>query len=97
MGPFIVQAKVGRLAYQLNLGTRYIRIHFVFYVSLLHKYHTGGDWHTISTPIMIQDEQEWPVDWSLRNQHEGLRQWEYLVSYVGYGHKEACWLLEEDL
>ena len=67
VGPFVVQAKVGRLAYQLNLGTRYARTHPVFYISLLHRYHTGGDGHAISTPIMIQDEQEWPVDQILRH------------------------------
>ena len=53
VGPFVVQDKVGRHAYQLNLGTRYTRTHPVFYVSLLHRYHAGGDKRAISTHIMI--------------------------------------------
>ena len=55
--PFVVQAKVGRHAYQLNLGNRYARIHPVFNFSLLHRYRGSGDGHAISTPIMIQDKQ----------------------------------------
>ena len=62
VGPFVFQTKVGRLAYRLNLGTRYGRIHPVFYISLLCRYHAGGDRQAISTPITIQYEQEWPVD-----------------------------------
>ena len=66
VGPFVVQAKVGRLAYHLNLHTRYARTHPIFYISLLHRYHAGRDGCAISTPITIQDEQEWPVDRILR-------------------------------
>ena len=84
VGPFVVQAKVGRLVYQLNLDTRYARTHPVFYISLLHRYHACGDRHAIFTLITIQDEQEWPVDQILRHQCRGQIQWEYLVSYVGY-------------
>ena len=94
MGPIVVQDKFGKLDYQLNLG---IRTHPVFYVSLLHRYHPGRDGRAISTPIMLQGEQEWPVDWILRHQCRGQGQWEYLVSYVDYGQSMACWLLEEDL
>ena len=67
VGPFVVQAKVVRLAYQLNLGTRYARTHPIFHISLLCRYHAGGDGHAISTPITIQDEQEWAVDQILRH------------------------------
>ena len=35
VGPFVVQAKVGRLAYWLNLGTRYAKTHPIFHISLL--------------------------------------------------------------
>ena len=56
--PFVIQAKVGRLAFQLNLGTRYIETYPVFHVSLLHRYHTSRDGCAISKAIMIQDEQE---------------------------------------
>ena len=58
VGPFVVQAKVGRLAYQLDLGTRYTRTHPVFNVSLLCRYHGGGDGQAISAPITIQDEAD---------------------------------------
>ena len=43
VGPFVVQAKVGRLAYWLNLHTRYARTHLVFHASLLCRYYAGGD------------------------------------------------------
>ena len=58
MGPFVFQAKVGKLAYQLNLGTRYARIHLIFHISLLCRNHASGYGHAISTPIIIQHEQE---------------------------------------
>ena len=41
LGPFVVQAKVSRLVYQLNLGTRYARTHPVFHVSLLCRYYAA--------------------------------------------------------
>ena len=97
MGPFVIHPKVGRLAYWLNLGTRYARTHPVFHVILLCKYYAGRDGWAISTPITMQDEQEWPMDRILRHQYRCWGQWEFLVTYVGYNQSKAFWLPEEDL
>ena len=56
VGPFVVQAKVSRLDYHLNQGTRYTITYPVFHVSLLCRYHAGRDRHIISTTITILDE-----------------------------------------
>ena len=43
-----------------------MRIHSVFHVSLLKRYHRDGHWVAPPPPVIIDDEAEWEVDriWS---------------------------------
>ena len=50
MGPFLVTARIGKVAYRLDLKGRFTRVHPVFHVSLLHRFIAGGD----GTPLIIE-------------------------------------------
>ena len=43
MGPFFVTARIGEVAYRLDLKDQFTRIHPVFHVTLLRRFIAGGD------------------------------------------------------
>ena len=61
VGPFSTVQWVGPLAYQLNLGTPYIQVHPIFYISLLKLFNAGGDEYPHPIALYTKDEQEWEV------------------------------------
>ena len=52
MGPFVVIARIGEVAYHLDLKGQFTRIHPAFYVSLLHRFVAGGN--RIKPPEQIE-------------------------------------------
>lgn len=96
VGPFQITERIGPLAYHLDLGTRYHRVHPVFHVSLLKPFRAGGDGYPHPTAAYVEDEVEWEVSGILRHKGRGQGR-RYLVTYTGYDESEACWLSEDDL
>ena len=57
VGPFKVPERIGQVAYKLELPFT-MRVHSVFHVSLLKRYHTDGRWVALPPPVIIDDEAE---------------------------------------
>ena len=55
MGPFLVTACIGEVAYHLDLKGRLTRVHPVFHVSLLRRFVAGGDGVEPPEPIEVED------------------------------------------
>ena len=92
VGPFRVVKAIGANAFELALPET-MRIHPVFNVSLLRKYH--GAYHPPG-PIIVDGEQEYEVDCILRHRGNGKRR-QYLVRWKGYDASEDCWLKTDKL
>ena len=57
VGPFSIVQWAGPLAYQLNLGTCYIQVHPIFYISPLEPFCVGGYGCPHPTAVYVEDER----------------------------------------
>ena len=55
MGPFLVTAHLGEVAYRLDLKGQFTHVHPVIHVSLLHRFVAGGDGIEPPEPIEVKD------------------------------------------
>ena len=92
VGPFRVLKAVSANAFELALPET-MRIHPVFNVSLLRKYHGV---YRPPGPIIVDGEEEYEVDSILRHRGNGKRR-QYLVRWKGYDASEDCWLKADEL
>jgi hypothetical protein len=85
LGPFKVLKNVGpaNLAYKIELPQGMQRVHPVFPVSSLKRYHRSGNYQPPPPPEIIDDEPEWEVDWIAATRGTGSRR-QYKVYWVGY-------------
>jgi RNase H-like domain found in reverse transcriptase/Reverse transcriptase (RNA-dependent DNA polymerase)/Integrase zinc binding domain/gag-polyprotein putative aspartyl protease/Chromo (CHRromatin Organisation MOdifier) domain len=99
IGPFPVQALVGKVAYRLTLPD-HMRIHNVFHVNLLHAYKADGKRHP-PIPELIDGELEYRVDSITAHRERSIggskgRQpqrvkVEFLTCWAGYGREHDSW------
>lgn len=61
LGPFTVQKRIGKLAYELDLSHDMPKVHPVFHVSLLQPF-TPGSTPPPPLPTVIDGEPEWIVE-----------------------------------
>ena len=54
MGPFLVTARIGEVAYHLDLKDLSTNVHPVFHVSLLRRFVAGGDGIKPPEPIEVK-------------------------------------------
>ena len=55
VGPFIVIACIGEVAYHLDLKRQFTHIHPVFYISLLRRFVTSSNGIELPEPIEVKD------------------------------------------
>ena len=55
MGPFLVTARIGDVAYCLDLKGQFTHVQLVFHVSLLRRFVAGGDGIEPPEPIEVED------------------------------------------
>ena len=55
MGPFLVTARIGEVAYHLDLKGRFTHVHPVFHVSLLRRFVAGSNGIEPPEPIEVND------------------------------------------
>ena len=95
IGPFEVDARVGRVAYKLVLPSN-LHIHQVFHVSLLHKqYCSDGRRQPPPLPLDVDGHGElFLIDDLLAHRDGksgGRTKREYLVKWKGYGPEHNTW------
>lgn len=99
IGPFAIEKQVGKCAYKLTLPTA-MRVHPVFHVSLLHKYHADGKVHP-PPPLYYDDGVPiYEVEAVLKHREvkKGKRVVkQYLIKWTGYGHEHNTWEPEKHL
>ncbi len=90
VGPFKVLHAVGhKRAYKLELPA-HVRMHPVFHVSALKRYHIfPGHYQPPPLPVYVDGELEYEVDWIEDTRYEGKRR-QYLVHWTGYAD-ESTW------
>ncbi|XP_069149474.1 uncharacterized protein [Solanum lycopersicum] len=102
IGPFEIIERIGEVAYQLALPPGLSSVHPVFHISMLKKYHQGGD-HVIQWNTMLLDQnltfEEEPVTildrqiWKLRSKEIASVK----VQWKNCPVEETTWETESDM
>ena len=97
VGPFVVTACIGEVAYHLDLKGQFTCIHPVFYVSLLYRFVAAGDGIVPPKLIEVKDTQEYVVEHLLAHQCGRQGNWQFLVRWQGNDTSEDTWISEANL
>jgi RNase H-like domain found in reverse transcriptase/Integrase zinc binding domain/Chromo (CHRromatin Organisation MOdifier) domain/Integrase core domain len=94
VGPFKVTARVGSVAYKLELPPT-MKCHPVFHVSLLHKWNADGRHQPPPPPIAVDDGDEWYTIDNILD-HKRVKRGRkfvdrYLVKWTGLGPEHNEW------
>ena len=96
LGPFKVLENIGpkNLAYKLQLPPAMKKVHPVFPVSSLVRYHRSGNYQPPLPLRIIDNEVQYEVDWISATRYDGKRR-QYKVHWVG--DTNFTWEKEEQL
>jgi hypothetical protein len=94
IGPYAVEAKVGKVSYRLALDTT-MKVHPVFHVSLLEPYHGDGVYQPPPLPYQLDRDTVYLVSGVLDHRFitrgRNKPQLQYLVHWEGYGSEHDSW------
>ena len=92
VGPFVVQQRIGEVAYRLDLSSRAAlhSVHPVFHVSLLRQWRSNG-LRSTAPPVDIDDETEYEVH-RIKAHCLHRNELQFLTSFVGFDSSEDMWL-----
>ena len=97
IGPFKIEKKISKVAYQLKLPSTY-KIHPVFHVSQLEPRRISERFPSKEEappppiePIEQGDSDIWEVE-KILGERKRYRRKEYLVKWMGYGTEENSWI-----
>lgn len=100
VGPFVIQERIGPLAYRLTLPPT-MPVHDVFHTELLKPYKSGGREQPLPMSVEVDGEHEYKVEAILaeRELKRGRRTpaIEYLVKWEGYGPEHNSWEPAENM
>ena len=95
-GPFKITAKIGSVAYRLDLPDSMSALHPVFHISLLEPYNDPANGSTLPRsdppppPDIINDKLEYTVEQVL-DRRRYRNQLQYLIKWQGYPLHDATW------
>jgi len=94
LGPFIVERRIGPMAYRLKLPHWMKQLYLVFNVIkltlALDNPITGQKMENHPLPIIINREAEWEVEEILDSRWH-RRRFQYLIKWKGYGREHNSW------
>ena len=92
VGPFVVQQRIGEVAYRLDLSScaALRSVHPVFHVSLLRQWRSNG-LRSTALPVDIDDEVEFEVH-RIKAHRLHRNELQFLTSFVGFDSSEDMWL-----
>ena len=92
IGPFVVEARHGPVAYRLNIADKMprSRIHPVFHVELLKQYRADGRYQPPPPVLTLEGEEEYEVERILDHKQRGNKT-RYLIRWAGYGPEHDLW------
>jgi hypothetical protein len=101
VGPFAITARIGPVAYKLELPASMGNVHDVFHVSLLEKYNEDGRHQPPPPPVEIDENFEFEVQTILahrvRRYRGNSQRTEYLIDWKGYAQEHRTWEPEVNL
>ena len=96
VGPFSISKAINPVAYKLDLPKTW-RVHPVFHVSLLRKYHENAEFiRAPPLPSVIEGELDYTVESILAHERTKAGLW-FLVHWKGFPLREATWEPETHL
>jgi hypothetical protein len=98
-GPFRVIEKVSRLAYKLQLPTKW-KIHDTFHAHYLSPYKETeeyGQMHQEAPPDLIEGEEEYEVEAILQHKGNTKSRRRFFVSWKGWPTSENSWMTTDKL
>jgi len=94
LGPFVVERRIGPMAYYLRLPHWMKQLHPVFNVvkltPALDDPITGRKTEDYPLPIVVNREAEWEVE-EILNSCWHWRRFQYLIKWKGYGREHNSW------
>jgi len=94
LGPFVVEWRIGPIAYCLKLPHQIKQLYPVFNIVKLtlapDDLITGQKTEDHPLPIVIDREAEWEVE-EILNSHWHWRRFQYLIKWKGYSHEHNSW------
>ena len=92
IGPFVVQQKIGEVAYKLNLSSHAAlhNVHPVFHISLLRWLRSNG-LHRTAPPVDIDNEVEYELH-CIKAHHMLRNELQFLTLLINYDSSEDMWL-----
>ena len=96
VGPFKITEVIGSQAYRLALPEQYSRLHDVFPIQLLEKYHPKDNDNLIPMPKLEDEDEEYKVE-EVRDKQIKAGYVRYLVKWLGWPSEYNQWVLEADM
>lgn len=96
VGPFKITRTIGGQAYELALPEQYARLHPVFPVQLLEKWHARDDTPAVPLPELEDDPDEYEVE-EIREKSLRDGRIEYLVKWAGWPSEYNQWVDKDDI
>jgi hypothetical protein len=90
VGPFKVLAKLGSVAYRLDLPAA-MKCHNVFHVSLLAPFKADSRYQPPPPTVQVDGELEYVISAVIDHKRWGRTQRKYLVRWLGYGPESDSW------
>ena len=100
VGPFQILARIGQVAYKLDMPAN-LKMHNVFHVSLLKPHRSDGRVQPPPPPILLESSLEYEVERLLDHRHvkrgRTRTRNQFLVKWLGYGPEHNTWEPESNL